>query len=223
MFNFPWTNFHELNLDWILSIVKEAKEVFDNGQSAIDYAIDTAEEAKTIATQAAEATIPDNSISTAKLQDGSVTNAKMANNSVNTTNLVNGSVTNAKLADNSVTGAKIADGEITKAKLVNNLFRSVDLAVINTITTTYAEYDMTDISGFSYLLFMPYYYTNPLSGAIMLTPTEFRALASQSVRGIIQTFNNSSYDFYYSSDTKIMLKVTSDNVGAMRFRVKGLI
>ena len=29
MFNFPWTNFHELNLDWILSVVKEAKEVFD--------------------------------------------------------------------------------------------------------------------------------------------------------------------------------------------------
>ena len=31
MFNFPWSNFHELNLDWILAVVKEAKEAgFEN-------------------------------------------------------------------------------------------------------------------------------------------------------------------------------------------------
>ena len=32
MFRFPFTNFHELNLDWILSVVKEAKTVFDSGR-----------------------------------------------------------------------------------------------------------------------------------------------------------------------------------------------
>lgn len=78
MFNFPWSNFHELNLDWILSVVKEAKEVFDNGRDDIDYAVETADEAMTIATQAAEAQIADNSISTAKLQNEAVTTDKIA-------------------------------------------------------------------------------------------------------------------------------------------------
>ena len=32
MFNFPWSNFHELNLDWILSVVKEAQEIFVKGE-----------------------------------------------------------------------------------------------------------------------------------------------------------------------------------------------
>lgn len=88
MFRFPFTNFHELNLDWILSVVKEAKEVFDNGREDIDYAVSTADEAKTIAQQAAEATIPDGAITTVKLANKAVTLDKMASGTVYRPNLL---------------------------------------------------------------------------------------------------------------------------------------
>ena len=117
MFNFPWTNFHELNLDWILDVVKEAKAVFDNGREDIDYAVSTANEAKEIARQAAESTIPDNSVSTAKIQDYAVNANKLSNYSVTESKLQNAAVTTAKLADSAVTTPKIADGAVTNAKL----------------------------------------------------------------------------------------------------------
>lgn len=138
MFNFPWTNFHELNLDWILSVVKEAKEVFDNGRYAIDYAVSTADEAKEIATQAAEATIADNSISTAKIQDGAVTHAKLANNSVTTENIVDRTITGTDIAENTITnyniengsliGADLADGTITATQLGSGCVTRAKLA-----------------------------------------------------------------------------------------------
>ena len=119
MFNFPWTNFHELNLDWILSVVKEAKEVFDNGRSDIDYAVSTADEAKEIATQAAEASVPDNSVSTQKIQDYAVNADKLSNYSVTEAKLQNAAVTTAKIADGAVTSAKIADGTITGSDIAD--------------------------------------------------------------------------------------------------------
>ena len=135
MFNFPWTNFHELNLDWILSVVKEAKEVFDNGRSDIDYAVSTADEAKEIATQAAEASIPDNSVSTQKIQDYavnadklsnySVTEAKLQNAAVTTAKIADGAVTSAKIADGTITGTDIADATITKPKLTTAFQTSI--------------------------------------------------------------------------------------------------
>lgn len=131
MFNFPWTNFHELNLDWILSVVKEAKEVFDDGRSDIDYAVSTADEAKEIATQAAEATIPDNSVSTAKIQDYAVNAIKLSNYSVTEAKLQNAAVTTAKIADSAVNTSKLADNAVTTAKLA-------DGAVTNSKLTTVA-------------------------------------------------------------------------------------
>lgn len=148
MFKFPFTNFHELNLDWVLSVVKQAKEVFDNGQSSINYAVNTADEAKEIATQAAEATIPDNSVSTAKLQDNAVTLSKIANRAItglkialNTItgdniaestitnyNIQNGSLLGVDLSDNTVTGDKIANGAIFTNKLYDGAVTLVKLA-----------------------------------------------------------------------------------------------
>ena len=97
MFNFPWSNFHELNLDWILKVVKKAEDIYTTGDKNIDYAVRTAEEAKTIAEQAAQAQVADNSVSTPKIVDGAVTTAKLADSSVTT----------GKIADNAVTLAKL--------------------------------------------------------------------------------------------------------------------
>ena len=69
MFRFPWSNFHELNLDWILEVVKEAKEIFVNGRSDIDNAVETANEALEVAEQAASAVIADGAITIPKLNN----------------------------------------------------------------------------------------------------------------------------------------------------------
>ena len=69
MFRFPFTNFHELNLDWILSVVKEAKEVFDNGRADITKALETANEALETAEQAASGAIGDGAVTIPKIND----------------------------------------------------------------------------------------------------------------------------------------------------------
>ena len=67
MFNFPWSNFHELNLDWILSVVKEAKEIFVKGESDIQHAVETADQALETAEQAAAGVIADGAVTIPKL------------------------------------------------------------------------------------------------------------------------------------------------------------
>lgn len=60
-------------------------------------------------------TVPDGSITTTKLADGSVTQAKLGAD-INLTP-VDGSITTAKLADNAVSSAKIIDGSVTRTDL----------------------------------------------------------------------------------------------------------
>lgn len=117
MFRFPFTNFHELNLDWILSVVKEAKAVFDNGREDIDYAVQTADEAKEIAQQAAEATIPDNAVTTQKIRDYAVTSDKIATYAVTTD--------------------KIQEGGVTKSKLSNEIKNAIDYKIIDVLFPSY--------------------------------------------------------------------------------------
>jgi hypothetical protein len=54
---------------------------------------------------------------TTTLPNSSVTEAKIADNSVTTTKISNGAVTEAKIADNSVTTTKISNGAVTEAKI----------------------------------------------------------------------------------------------------------
>lgn len=57
MFRFPYTNLHELNLDWILSKVKEFAKLIpsmETAQADVDEAIAKAEEAKEAAEQASD-------------------------------------------------------------------------------------------------------------------------------------------------------------------------
>lgn len=82
MFVFPWTNLHELNLDWILSKVKTLWEQAEDNNEKADYAVETADEAKTIAEQAAQAQIADGAVTTSKIADNAVTNPKITNNAV---------------------------------------------------------------------------------------------------------------------------------------------
>lgn len=62
-------------------------------------------------------TIPDGSITTAKLASGAVTNTKIASSAVTSSKITTGNVTTSLIADTAVTTAKVADGAITNVKL----------------------------------------------------------------------------------------------------------
>lgn len=131
-FNFPFSTLHELNLDWILEKVKYLIENNEEFNTKADYAVETADEAKEIAEQAAQATIPDGAVTTVKLADEAVTTAKLDDEAVTT----------AKLADESVTTAKIADNAVTAAKTVT----STETAIENDVDSVVADYSVKNLA-----------------------------------------------------------------------------
>lgn len=68
-----------------------------------------------------------NSISTAMIFDGAVTNSKLGDNSVSTPKIQDGAVTSAKIADGTIVTADIADGAITLAKHADNSVNSAKI------------------------------------------------------------------------------------------------
>lgn len=122
MFVFPWSNLHELNLDWILQQVKQFAELIPPMSTAVEdvqalqtdveqavedanaaledaaAALETAEEAKEIAEQAAQGTIADGAVTTPKIADGAVTSAKILDGTIATVDIADGAITAAKLA-----------------------------------------------------------------------------------------------------------------------------
>lgn len=112
-FKFPFSTLHELNLDWILEKVKYLTENNEEFNTKADYAVETADDAKAIAEQAAQATIADGAITTAKLADDAVTAAKIDDGAVGTAALGSGAVTTPKIADGAVTAVKVKNGTFT--------------------------------------------------------------------------------------------------------------
>ena len=161
MFVFPWTNLHELNLDWILQQVKRLVDSNDEFNDKADYAVETADEAKTIAEQAAQATIADGSVTTPKIADGAVTGNKIAQATIQTGNLSAGCVTNPKILDNAVTNPKIANSAITPSKIDSSAYyisRDVtaeeqEIAVngrgVYSFDVTYTGYTLIGVIGVS--------------------------------------------------------------------------
>lgn len=127
-FQFPFSNLHELNLDWILSKVKTLVDNNEEFNDKADYAVQTADEAKTIAEQAAEASIADGAVTTPKLADGAVTTVKIADSAVTTAKLNDDAVTTAKLADGAVTTVKLADGAVTGNKIGQSTIQTGNLS-----------------------------------------------------------------------------------------------
>lgn len=86
-----------------------------------------------------EASIPDGSITSAKLASDAVTTAKLATGSVTAAKIATGAVTNARLAANAVTEVKIANGAVTnnKLSLASNIWFSSDIIVPLTSGTTW--------------------------------------------------------------------------------------
>ena len=151
-FKFPWSNLHELNLDWILSVVKRFSELVppmetavedvqalqgdvaqavEDAQSAVtaaNQAAETAAEALEVAEQAAAGTIADGAVITSKLADGAVTNDKIAAGAVTASKLGPGAVQTLNIANNAVTTDKLADGAVTNNKLADNAVTNAKMA-----------------------------------------------------------------------------------------------
>ena len=71
--------------------------------------------------------LANNAVNSAKIQDGEVGNADLANNAVNSTKIQDGQVSTADLANNAVTSAKIQDGQVANADLANNAVNSAKI------------------------------------------------------------------------------------------------
>ena len=143
-FFFPFSTLHELNLDWVLNQVKKFAELIPpmeeattNVQTALDDATEavnkadqaledagdaltTAQEAKDIAEQAAQGTIADGAVTTAKIADGAVTGNKIGTSTIQTGNLSSGCVTSTQILDGTIVAADMTDGAVTTAKLADD-------------------------------------------------------------------------------------------------------
>ena len=117
-FKFPFSTLHELNLDWILSKVKELVDNNEEFNDKADYAVQTADEAKEIAEQAAQATIPDGAVTTVKIADGAVTGIKIADGAVTGNKIGQSTIQTGNLSSGCVTNAKILDGTISSEKML---------------------------------------------------------------------------------------------------------
>lgn len=144
MFLFPFTSLHEINLDWILDKVKTLVANNEEFNTKADYAVETADEAKEIAEQAAQATIADGAVTTAKIADGAVTTVKLANTSVTSTKIQSNAVQNTHIADGAVTSAKIADGTIATADIANG---AVTTAKLDSGAVTTAKLDSEAVTA----------------------------------------------------------------------------
>ena len=145
MFRFPFTNFHELNLDWVLSVVKQFADLVPPMETAVDdvqqalgdateavqkaaealananEAVETANEAKDIAEEAAQGVIADGAVTTPKIENGAVNTSKLADGAVTAPKIDSGAVSTSKLADGAVTSEKIDDNAVTMQKLSSAL------------------------------------------------------------------------------------------------------
>ena len=118
-FFFPFSTLHELNLDWIMDRVKTLWEQADDNNNKANYAVETADEAKEIAEQAAQAQIGDGAVTTTKLADGAVTTIKLADDAVTSAKIKDGEVKNSDLATDAVTTAKIMNSSVTRTKIMD--------------------------------------------------------------------------------------------------------
>jgi hypothetical protein len=89
--------------------------------------------------------IPDNSVTSAKILDGTIVTADVANGTVTSAKIGDGNVTTADLADNSVTSAKIADGNITTADIADNAVTIAKISSSGASTNQVVQYSGSDV------------------------------------------------------------------------------
>ena len=129
------------------------------------------------------AMIQDNSVSSSEIVDGMVTNAdiannaitssKMSDNSVSSSQIVDGMVTNADIATNAITLSKMQDNSVSSSKIVDGMVTNADIATnaINSAKIQNGTVTSSDIADGTIttadLAFTPL--TNPYTGNLSIT------------------------------------------------------
>jgi len=144
-------------------------------------------------------------VKTAHIQDGAITNSKLANNSVNAAKVVaaslgaaqlsDGAVTNTKLADNAVTITKIVDGNVGATKLADNAVTTTKLADASVTATKIVDGNVGTIKL--------------ADGAVTLTKLASTAQPVISVGGV----SNPGGGIGLTRDAASAITIVSDNIG----------
>ena len=71
--------------------------------------------------------IPDDSVSTVKIQDNAITKVKMADNSVGTDEIEINAITNDEMADNAINTSEIVNNAVTQDKMADNSVGTAEL------------------------------------------------------------------------------------------------
>jgi hypothetical protein len=88
-------------------------------------------------------TLVDDSVTTSKILDANVTEAKLASDAVTTAKILDANVTEAKLAANAVTTNKILDANVTAAKLATDSVETAKIVDANVTTAKLANKSVT--------------------------------------------------------------------------------
>lgn len=160
---FPFSNFHDLNLDWILRKVKESSEIAEkagddvakakedastalkeageakNAASAAQQGVQTAQDAATAAQDAAEAAQEAaEAAQRGEIPDGSINTVKIADGAITSVKIADGGIETVDLKDGSVTTPKIADLAVTTPKIG---YRAVTAEKLAQGSVTYQKLD----------------------------------------------------------------------------------
>lgn len=121
--NYPYTDFHELNTDWILAKIHGLEEAMKH------FVVDT----KDTIIETVNKWLDDHPEATTTVQDGAISNAKLALDAVDTDNIIDKAVTYSKLADDvtvNFTDPQIRDFSYTEGE-------SFKVATFNVLGTNY--------------------------------------------------------------------------------------
>ena len=94
-----------------------------------------------------EVSIPDGSVTTAKLADDAVTALKISDGAVDSSALGNSAVTSAKLADGAVTASKIQNDAVTAGKLADDAVTTNAIAALAVTDAKVNDVAATKITG----------------------------------------------------------------------------
>lgn len=153
------------------------------------------------------ATIPANSIETANIVNGAVTQAKLATNAVATVNLQDNSVSDTKILAQAVTTGKIAVSGVNSSNIADSAVITSKIASLAVVTTNIADGAVTPSK-----LSAPITQTNIAANSINVTNMQINSIVTSNitVNAVVNTnvldstLTTNKFSFYMQSYTNMV-------------------